>query len=303
MPQATVSTTNPSTIKLEYDTHGSPDDPALLLVMGFAAQMTAWDDELCRLFAERGRYVIRFDNRDCGLSGKLDGVSVDIGRVLVAGLGGDALPPVPYTLADMANDAVGLLDHLGIDRAHVVGASMGGMIGQTMAIEHPGRVASLTSIMSQPGDPSVGQATPEAEIALLTPPPTDRAGFIEASSRVAVWASKKYFDLDATRRRFAAAYDRSFYPEGAPRQLAAIYASGDRSAALAELDVPTLVIHGRDDTLITPTGGTRTAELIPGAELLMLDDMGHDLPPALWPVIVDAVIRTTERAGAAGVTP
>jgi pimeloyl-ACP methyl ester carboxylesterase len=303
MPQATVHTTNPPTIEIEYDTHGSPDDPALLLIMGFTAQMTAWEDDFCKLLADRGRIVIRFDNRDCGLSTKLDGVAVDFAGVLAAAFGGAELPPVPYTLPDMVNDAVGLLDHLSIDRAHVAGVSMGGMIAQTMAIDHPERVATLTSIMSAPGDPEVGQATPEAQMALFTPPPADRDGYIEAITRYTVFTSKKYTDVDKLRARAAAAYDRSYYPEGGARQMAAIVATGDRSAALTQLDVPTLVIHGRDDTLITPGGGTRTAELIPGAELLMLDDMGHDLPEPLWPVIVDAVIRNTERAGAAGVTP
>ncbi len=159
-------------IELEYDTFGDPADPALLLVMGFTAQMTAWDEELCKLLVDQGLYVIRFDNRDCGLSTKLDGVQVDLGPFLQAMLAHEPLPadaPVPYKLTDMAADAIGLLDHLGIERAHIVGASMGGMIVQTMAIEHPERVATMTSIMSTTGDPSVGQADPEAAAALLDP--------------------------------------------------------------------------------------------------------------------------------------
>jgi pimeloyl-ACP methyl ester carboxylesterase len=275
---------------LEYDTAGSPSDPALLLVMGFTAQMTAWDDEFVKLLADAGFYVIRFDNRDCGLSTKLDGVEVDLGAAMAAAFGGDpAAAVVPYRLSDMAADAIGLLDVLGIGRAHVVGASMGGMIAQTMAIEHPHRLLSMTSIMSQPGEPGVGQPTPEAAAALLTPPPTDRAGYIEASPKWMVWHSKRYRDEAATRNAAAASFDRSFYPEGAPRQLAAIYASGSRAAGLQALRTPTLIIHGLDDTLITPSGGQRTHELIPGSHLLLVADMGHDLPRPLWPLLVGAI--------------
>ena len=198
-------------------------------------------------------------------------------------------PEVAYLLSDMAADAIGLLDHLGVDRAHIVGASMGGMIVQTMAIEHPDRVASMVSVMSMPGDSSVGQPTPEAMAVLLRPPAADREAYIEGSADVAVFASKKYFDLDRTRRFAAMSFDRAFYPEGTARQLAAVWASGDRSEQLREVRVPTLVIHGRDDTLITLSGGERTAELIPGANLLVLGDMGHDLPEPLWPLIVGAI--------------
>ena len=286
MPRANVN----AGIELEYDTVGSPSDPALLLIMGFTAQMTAWDDSFCKLLADGGLYVIRFDNRDCGLSTKLDGVSVDIGAVMAAAFGDLPAPPVPYTLTDMAADAVGLLDALGIEQAHIMGASMGGMIAQTVAIEHPQRCLSLISVMSQPGDPDVGQATPEAASALLSPPPTNRHDYIASSPKWMTWHSKKYRDEARTKAQAARDFDRSFYPEGSSRQLAAIYASGRRSHKLAGLTVPTLVIHGRDDTLITPGGGVRTAELIDGANLLLLADMGHDIPEPLWPVITDAVI-------------
>jgi pimeloyl-ACP methyl ester carboxylesterase len=297
-------TTLTNGIDIEYETFGDPQDPALLLVMGYTAQMISWPEEFVQALAAQGLFVIRFDNRDCGLSSKLDGQAADPLNVLTAAMEGTDLPTVPYTLSDMAADGIGLLDHLGIERAHIAGASMGGMIVQTMAIEHPTRVASLTSIMSTIGDPQVGGPTPEAREALLTPPPTDRAAYIEASLRARVWQSKKYFDAERTKEAAAAAFDRSFYPEGAGRQLAAIYASGDRSARLAELDVPALVIHGRDDTLISPEGGERTAALIPGARLLLVSDMGHDVPKELWPVLVDAIAgnvriatRTTAGAG------
>ncbi len=293
MPRALVNTG----MELEYDTIGSPDDPALLLVMGFTAQLTAWEDGFCRMLADGGRFVIRFDNRDCGLSTKLDGQQVDVPAVMAAAFADAATPPVPYTLSDMASDAIGLLDHLGIERAHVMGASMGGMIAQTIAIEHPGRVISLISVMSQPGEPEVGQPSAEAAAAIFAPPPASREEYIESAPRYMVWHSKKYRDEARVKATAAREFDRSFYPEGAPRQLAAIYASGRRTQALQDLDVPTLVIHGRDDELITPSGGTRTAELIPGANLLLMADMGHDMPEPLWPVLVDAVLSHTRHAG------
>ena len=295
MPRTTVRTTNPDAIEIEYETFGSPDDPPLLLVMGFTAQLIAWDDELCEMLAGRGRYVIRFDNRDCGLSTHLDGATADPMAVMQAQLGGTEAPPVPYDLSDMANDAVGLLDALGIEAAHVMGASMGGMIVQMMAIDHPERCLSVVSVMSTPGV-RIGVPTPEALEVLMSPPPSERAAFIAAAERSSVWASKRYVEVDRLRERAAAAYDRAFHPQGAPRQLAAIYASGDRTDALAKVEVPVLVIHGRDDTLISPPGGQATAEAVPSANLLVLADMGHDLPSALWPLIVDAVISHTGHA-------
>jgi pimeloyl-ACP methyl ester carboxylesterase len=292
MPRALVQ----PGIELEYDTFGSADDPALLLVMGFTAQMTDWDERFCGLLAAGGRFVIRFDNRDSGLSTKLEGQQVDVGAVMAAAFSEAEIPPLPYTLSDMAADAMGLLDHLGVERAHIMGASMGGMIAQTIAIEHPHRTRSLISVMSQPGDPDVGQPTAEAAAAIFTPPPTTRQEYIDASPRWMTWHSKKYRDESRTREQAARSFDRSFYPEGGPRQLAAIYGSGRRADKLAQLDVPTLVVHGRDDTLITPSGGFRTAEVIPGAHLLFLADMGHDIPEPLWPLIVDAVLSHTSRA-------
>lgn len=292
MPRAELS----SGVELEYETFGEPSDPALLLVCGYTSQMNGWDQALCAQFVAQGLHVVRYDNRDVGLSTKMSGAAKPM-QVLSAMLAGDPTPEVPYTLSHMAADGIGLLDHLGVERAHVAGVSMGGMIVQTMAIEHPDRIASLTSIMSSTGEPRVGAPTPEAREALLAPPPSDRAAYIEASTRAAVWASRKYVDLDAMKMRAAADFDRMFYPQGAVRQLAAIYASGDRSDALRLLDVATLVIHGRDDTLITPSGGETTAELIRGSKLLVLADMGHDLPVPLWPVVAEAIgghIRVTE---------
>lgn len=285
MPRATL----PTKIELEYETFGSPTDPTLLLISGFTAQMTMWNTDLCHLLAQRGYHVVRFDNRDCGLSTKIHGAEVNLNAVVGAAMMDEEPPAVPYLLSDMANDAIGLLDHLGVDTAHVMGASMGGMIAQTAAINHPHRLRSLVSVMSQPGELEVGQPTPEAMEALVAPPPTDRDAYIESSKNWLVWHSKKHRNPERTRQEAARDFDRSFYPEGGPRQLAAIYASGRRTEGLQKLTTPTLVIHGWDDTLIAPDGGQRTAELIPNAKLLMVDDMGHDLPAPLWPDIVDAV--------------
>ncbi|MFT6289909.1 MAG: pimeloyl-ACP methyl ester carboxylesterase [Ilumatobacter sp.] len=294
MPRAVL----PTGIELEYATHGNPEDPTLLLVCGYTSQIDGWDPGLAEAFVAQGLHVVRYDNRDVGLSSKLVGV-IDPMTVIQAVIAGGPAPEVPYTLTDMAADGIGLLDHLDIGRAHIAGMSMGGMIVQTMAIEHPDRVISLTSVMSTTGNPKVGQAADEARDALLAAAPMDRVAFIEAASRYAVWASKRYLDLDSMKERAANDFDRSFYPQGSTRQLAAIYASGERTAGLAKLDVPTLVIHGRDDTLITPSGGEATAAAISGSQYLLLADMGHDIPVPLWPIFAEAIgghVRVAESA-------
>ena len=291
MPRVAVNTG----IDIEFETFGEATSPTLLLISGFTAQLTSWPVGLCSLFADQGYHVIRFDNRDCGLSTKLDAAKVDSDAVIAAALMEQPIPAVPYTLSDMASDAVGLLSALNIEKAHVMGASMGGMIAQTVAIEHPQRVLSLTSVMSQPGEPEVGQPTPEAMESFFTVPPTTRDEYIESSKNWLVWHSKKYRDVQRTREQAAFDFDRSFYPAGAPRQLAAIYASGRRTAGLSQLAMPTLVIHGLDDTLISPDGGERTAEIVPGAKLVMLADMGHDLPEPLWPKFVDEFVELVAR--------
>ena len=286
MPRTAVATG----IEIEYETFGSPSNPTVLLVSGFTAQLLMWPADFCQLIAEAGFHVVRFDNRDCGLSTKLDGREVDTNGVIHAALMEDPVPAVPYTLSDMAADAIGLLDALGVERAHIVGGSMGGMIVQIMAIEHPSRVESLTSVMSNSGEPEYGQPLPEAMEALVATPPSGRDEYIESSDTWMVWQSKKHRDPVRNRKEAAIAFDRSFYPEGASRQLAAIYASGRRTEGLKALNVPTLVIHGTDDTLISPSGGIRAAELIPNARLELIDDMGHDLPPPLWPRITGAIV-------------
>ena len=265
--------------------------------MGFGTQLLGWDADFCRMLAARGRYVIRYDNRDCGLSTKLDEHPVHLGDFITAVTSGAferALAMAPYSLRDMAADGIAVLDRLGIARAHVVGSSMGGMIAQKMAIEFPDRVLSLTSMMSSTGEPEYGQSTPEAQQVLFASRPADRDGYVAAAERELVWASRRYGDAAQLRALAAASYDRAYYPAGVPRQLAAMILDGSRAEALSSLDVPTLVIHGLDDTLIDPSGGRRTAELVPGARLLLVEDMGHDRPRALWPHLVDAITEHTD---------
>jgi pimeloyl-ACP methyl ester carboxylesterase len=299
MPRAVVP--HPTgDIELEYVTHGDPAAVPLLLINGFASQLITWTPSLLAAAVDAGFFVITFDNRDCGLSTKLDGVTVDVRAAMKSARHGTPMPPVPYTLSDMAADAIGLLDVLGVERAHVLGVSMGGMIAQTLALEHPARTRSLISVMSFTGEWEFGSPTPEAGAVLLAPPSSDRDAYIANSELTKVWQSKRWYDADVTRQRAAAAFDRSPYAEGGPRQLAAIYASGSRAEALASLTAPTLVVHGRDDTLIPPSGGQRTAELVPSASLLLLADMGHDLPAPLEPTIVAAVAAHAHLADSQG---
>ncbi len=275
-------------IDIAYETTGDPTDPTLLLVCGLGSQLINFDPELCELFVARGLHVVRFDNRDVGQSTHID-ARVDVRGAMRARAAGEPVD-APYTLSDMAADAVGLLDHLGVDRAHVFGTSLGGMIAQTLAIEHPARVRTLLSVMSTTGEPDVGGSTPEAGRALVAPPARTREEYQErAVTNAGIFGSPGLFDPERLRARAGAAWDRGYDARGVGRQLVAVNASGDRAAGLATLDVPTLVIHGSEDTLIQPSGGRRTAELVPGAELLVVDGMGHDLAPPLWPRLVDAV--------------
>lgn len=283
-------------ITIHHEVFGDPAHPAVLLVMGFGTQLLGWDVDFCRMLAARGRYVIRYDNRDCGLSTKLEEHPVNLGDFITAMTSSDfdrALAMAPYSLRDMAGDGMDLLTDLGIERAHVLGSSMGGMIAQKMAIEFPDRVLSLTSMMSSTGEQQYGQSTPEAQQVLFSPRPADRDGYVAAAERELVWASRRYGDAAQLRALAAASYDRAYYPSGVPRQLAAMILDGSRAEQLKTLDVPTLVIHGLDDTLIHPSGGRRTAELVPGAQLLLVDDMGHDRPRALWPHLVHAISEHT----------
>jgi pimeloyl-ACP methyl ester carboxylesterase len=268
-------------IEIAYETFGAPDDPPLLLIMGLGTQMLGWPDEFCHLLEARGLYVIRFDNRDIGLSTHLhDAPAPDV----MAAVAGDTRS-ASYTLTDMAADAAGLLDALALTSAHVVGASLGGMVAQTLAIEHPRRVRSLTSIMSTTGDRRVGAPTEAGAAALMAPPARDRDGAIERalSSARAIGSPGFPLDEEAVRDRASRSFDRAFDPPGVARQLVGVLASPDRSPQLHELSVPTLVIHGADDALIGVSGGRATAAAIAGAELVIIEGMGHDLPRALWP--------------------
>lgn len=289
--------TTGSGVALAYESFGRPADPCLVLIAGLGAQMLSWDARLCERLAAGGRRVIRFDNRDCGLSTILDSSPVDLAMLLAAASAGDMATVrelAPYTLHDMADDTVALLDGLGIECAHVVGASMGGMIAQSIAVRHRSRVATLTSMMSSTGEPDVGQSTPEASAALTSPPAPDRETHIaQAVAAARVWGSRRYFDEASVAALAAASYDRSYVPQGVARQLAALLATGSLAEGLAEVRAPTLVIHGLDDTLIAPSGGERTAAVIPDAKLMLVPDMGHDRPEPLWPTLVEAILTHT----------
>jgi len=278
-------------IELTYDTFGDAQAPPLLLIMGLAAQMIAWDDEFCAALASRGFWVIRFDNRDIGLSTRLESLGVpNVPQLLQAHLMGQPVRAA-YTLSDMARDVVGLLDALGIDAAHVVGASMGGAIGQTLAIEHPQRLRSLTSIMATSGDPSLPPPTPQALQLLMTPTPTDQAGYYQRYVQTWKVLRGPGFPLDEARdlERAAQNFTRGLYPAGVARQMVAILASGSRKAALARVRMPTLVIHGDADPLVPVACGIDVADTVPGAQRLIIEGMGHALPITLWPQIVEAI--------------
>ena len=290
-----MATARANGIDIEYETFGDPADPPMLLIMGLGGQLIVWDEELCRQLAAAGFHVIRFDNRDVGLSTKLDDLPEPD---LMAVVGGDR-SSVAYGLEEMARDAAGLLDALGIERAHIVGASMGGMIAQVLAIEHPGRVLSLASIMSNTGNGSVGQPTAEAIEVLIQPPPTEREAVIEREVETTrILGSPAFpFDEERTRRRAAASFDRSFHPAGVNRHVGAVVAAADRTERLTQVDVATVVIHGSADQLVTPSGGEATAKAIPGAELILIEGMGHELPPEAWPTVIGAVAANAMKSG------
>ncbi len=285
-------------IQIEYETFGEPDSPALLLIIGLAGQLIAWDEELCRQLAQQGHYVIRFDNRDAGLSSKIEEAGVpDIIQTIESQMNGENINP-PYTIEDMADDAVGLLNALGIEKAHICGMSMGGMIAQTIAINYPKRVLSLISIYSRTGDPEEPQSKPEAMEFLLTPPPEEREAHIEFRIKFfsAISGPGFAYDEEWLREFVAQSYDRAYNPQGAARQLAAILAQKNRRPELKSLSTPALVIHGADDPLVLVEGGKNTAADIPGAKLMIIDGMGHDLPHGgAWPQIIDAIVDHTHK--------
>jgi pimeloyl-ACP methyl ester carboxylesterase len=283
-------------IELCYQTFGSPDGDPLLLVMGLGGPMTWWDPELCTKLAEAGFHVVRFDNRDTGRSSKAKG-RVSRRQLMQSFLGRGGRPP--YTLSDMGADAFGLMDHLGWDSAHVVGVSMGGMIVQTMAIDRPARVRSMTSIMSTLGKRSVGWQHPSLLPVLIARRGVGREAYVESSART--WqliGSPAYpLDDDVVRARAEETYDRGVSASGVMRQMLAILNQPNRARALSAVRVPTAVVHGSADKMVHVSGGRATARAIPGAELLVIDGMGHDMPRQLFDTLTEIIRRTADRAG------
>jgi pimeloyl-ACP methyl ester carboxylesterase len=283
-------------VTLCYETFGDPDDTPILLIMGLATQMIAWHEDFCEQLADRGFYVVRFDNRDIGRSTHFDfrpPTLIEMARRRVR--------PEQYSLSDMAEDSAVLLRELGISPAHVVGVSMGGMIAQVLAAERPDAVRSLVSIMSTTGSRRHGQPALSVYRYLLRPPPRDRDGYIQRSAEVFGLVGSTGFPRDEQyiRERAGRAYDRGFDVRAGGRQLGAIVASGDRTKALSEIRAPTLVIHGTVDKMIRPSGGRATAKAIPGARLQMIEGMGHDLPRAAWPLLLDAISEHARAADGA----
>jgi pimeloyl-ACP methyl ester carboxylesterase len=283
-------------VTLCCETFGDPDDIPVLLIMGLATQMIAWHEDFCTELADRGFHVVRFDNRDIGRSTHFGFRPPSVKQMLTR-----RLSPEQYSLSDMAEDSARLLDALGISPAHVVGASMGGMIGQTLAAEYPEAVRSLTSIMSTTGSRRHGQPALAVYRYLLTPPPRDREGYIQRSAEIFGLVGSTGFDRDEQyiRERAALAYDRGFDVRAGGRQLGAILASGDRTKMLGRIAAPTLVIHGTVDKMIRPSGGRATAKAIPGSRLLMIEGMGHDLPRGAWPTLIDAISEHARAADGA----
>ncbi len=291
MPQAQTNG-----LVLEYEEFGEPADPPILLVMGLSAQMTVWPEDFCRGLADRGHWVIRFDNRDVGLSTWFDQCPVgDPVEAFLTFLGGGTVES-PYALSDLADDAVGLLDAVGLDSVHVVGASFGGMIAQRITIGHPDRVRSLTSIMSMP------RVIPmDLEVALSLQAsdvdPSDHEAVVTSEVAAArLYAGTGFtFDEEGVRRRSLANLNRAWHPDGGVRQAFAALADEDRRPCLGEVAVPALVIHGTEDPLVVPQGGQETADAIPGAELVWIEGMGHELPEAAWPQILDPICALVAR--------
>ena len=282
-------------VEIEYETVGDPAGRPLLLVQGLGAQLTSVEEGLCQVLASRGFLVIRYDNRDVGLSSWFDHAR----PVNLAAVWSGDHSTLAYTLEDMADDAVAVLDAAGVEAAHVAGISLGGMIAQLLATRHAARVLSLASVMSTTGDRAVGQPTGEAASVLMSPMPGDRERFIEqavVNTRAISAGTAHPFDEEAVRRGAARGYDRAHHPKGTGRQFAAILAAGDRSPALAQIRVPTLVVHGEEDQVIGVSGGEATAAAIPGARLLRIPGLGHELPPGFWPTLADALVENADRA-------
>jgi pimeloyl-ACP methyl ester carboxylesterase len=285
-------------IQIEYDTFGDPSSPSLLLIMGLGAQMILWPEEFCNLLASQGLNVIRCDNRDVGLSTKFDEAGEPDLMEILANPQPGAEPNIPYTLDDMADDTVGLLDALDIEKAHICGVSMGGMIAQTIAIRHQSRVSSLISMSSSTGDPSLPSGKPEVMAMLMAPVPADREAYIDHNiDFFRTVAGSKYPENEQIMRPLIErCYDRCYYPQGVTRQTIASIIAGSRAQALNSIAVPTLIIHGSEDPIFPVEHGMATAEAVPGAELLIIEGMGHGLPAEFMPLLVDPIVRHTQKA-------
>ena len=286
-------------MQIEYDTIGDPSAPPLLLIMGLGGQLIHWDEGFCRQLADKGLFIIRYDHRDSGLSTKYETAgSADMGDSLDAFMQGQSIQ-APYSLNDMADDAAELLEALHIKKAHVCGASMGGMIAQILAIRHPQRLLSLISIYSTTGNPDLPQPEPKAMEALMTPQPTGRQAYIEFNVKThrVMAGSGCPFDEEFIRNISAESYDRAHYPPGVGHQILAVMAQENRTSALASVTVPSLVIHGTADPLVPAAHGKETADAIPGAQLLLVEGMGHDLPHTKgpWPQVIDAIVAHARR--------
>lgn len=279
-------------IQIEYEAFGDPRSPALLLICGLGGQMIGWDEKLCEDWAKNGLYVIRFDNRDVGLSSKIEEAGVpDLSAAIRAWMNGEKLDAA-YTVDDMADDAVGLLDALNIEKANLCGISMGGAIAQTMSYRHPSRVRSMTQVYATTGNPELPKASPEIMDLLLAPAPAERETYVEHMLKFYRAVAGPGFPFDEAWHRNLAgrSYDRAYYPPGRARQYLAILAHGNRKPFLGSIIAPTLVIHGAEDPLVPVSGGIDSAEAIPGAELLVIEGMGHDMPHgSAWPMILDRV--------------
>ncbi|MEZ5238555.1 MAG: alpha/beta hydrolase [Microthrixaceae bacterium] len=293
-----MPTTRANDIQIYFETFGDPADETVLLVSGLGTQATGYEEDFCQGLADRGFHVVRFDNRDVGLSSHLDAEVPDMLAAFATATSGGAVE-APYTLSDMAADAVGLLDSLEVGRAHVYGSSMGGMIVQTLSIEHPDRVRSVTSVMSTTGEPEYGMPDPEclAGLATIMVPAETRAERIDSGIRLQeLIGTPGGWDPDQVRRRVAEGIDRCYDPDGTARQMMAILASGDRAEGLSSLEAVTIVLHGDADRLVNISGGRRTAELVADSEFRVMEGMGHDLPPAYWDRAMAAVVDAAARS-------
>ena len=291
MPKAKVNN-----IEIEYETIGDPISKPLLLIAGLGSQMLAWSNEMCEILANRGFFVIRFDNRDIGLSTKFEDASLPDFLEINAAYSRGEIPKVPYTLEDMAGDAVGVLDALNIDKAHICGASMGGMIAQVLAYRHPSRVLSLAVIMSTTGNPELPPSKPEILMQFFAPVPSEREAYIdEMVKRDSLIYGNFTYNENQGRDYRTKEYDRCYYPDGIARQLAAMAVPGNIKPKISAIRAPTIVIHGSEDPFNHVEAGKEIASEIPGAELLILDGMGHSFPREVIPLIVNALVANSNK--------